>query len=314
MTVLPRVTWPSPPMAMAPARRTPRIVVPCGSNFELSLIVGRSAFPSCSRVGTVVNAGKVLEVKMGIDLGCGDIRVPEKFLYAAKFSTGFKKMRSEGMPEEVRMHGYPQALAARPLGDPDLYGTRPQAASVLADEHGHFSGFDQGCALAQPALECPHGLLANRDDARFFAFAEHLYRAVGEIKVKKIKTDELRKAQARGIQKLHQCVIACNERVPRRHIEKPRHLIGVKRVGQASACLRGADLITRICRQCPLAHQIVAEAAHCREAPLNAARCESGGVGVSGKSAHVLTVERGPVRDALAIAILYERRKIAGVA
>src|SRR5471030_1820772 len=41
MTVLPRVTWPSPPMAMAPARRTARIVVPCGSNFKLSLIVGR---------------------------------------------------------------------------------------------------------------------------------------------------------------------------------------------------------------------------------------------------------------------------------
>ena len=93
-------------------------------------------------MGTVVNAGKVLEVKMRIDLGGGDVRVTEKFLYAAKFSTGFKKMRSEGMPEEVRMHGHAQALAARPLGDPDLYGTRPQAASVPADEHRHFSGFN----------------------------------------------------------------------------------------------------------------------------------------------------------------------------
>ena len=30
MTVLPRVTWPSPPMATAPLRRTARMVVPCG--------------------------------------------------------------------------------------------------------------------------------------------------------------------------------------------------------------------------------------------------------------------------------------------
>jgi hypothetical protein len=41
-------------------------------------------------VGTVVNAGEVLEVKVGINLRRGDVSVAEELLHAAKFSTGFK--------------------------------------------------------------------------------------------------------------------------------------------------------------------------------------------------------------------------------
>ncbi len=46
-------------------------------------------------MGSVVDAGQMLEIKMGVDLGRGDVRVPEQFLYSAQFSTGFKEMRGE---------------------------------------------------------------------------------------------------------------------------------------------------------------------------------------------------------------------------
>ena len=46
-------------------------------------------------MGTVVNAGQVLEVKVGIDLGGRHVGVAEKLLHAAKFTTGFKQMRGE---------------------------------------------------------------------------------------------------------------------------------------------------------------------------------------------------------------------------
>jgi hypothetical protein len=41
-------------------------------------------------VGTIVNAGEVLKVKVGVNLRRGDVRMPEELLHAAKFSTGFK--------------------------------------------------------------------------------------------------------------------------------------------------------------------------------------------------------------------------------
>jgi hypothetical protein len=46
-------------------------------------------------VGTIVNAGEVLKVKVGVNLRGGDVRMPEQFLHTAQFSTGFKQMRCE---------------------------------------------------------------------------------------------------------------------------------------------------------------------------------------------------------------------------
>src|SRR6185312_14363891 len=139
MTVLPRVTWPSPPMAMAPLRRTARIVVPCGLNWEVSLM-NRSArlagerspahalrlFPLArARVTGFVDAGQVLEVKVGIDLGRGQAGVPEHLLHAAEILTGFKDMRSKRVAEEVRMHGDVEAPGPCPVRDPELHRSGP---------------------------------------------------------------------------------------------------------------------------------------------------------------------------------------------
>jgi hypothetical protein len=46
-------------------------------------------------VGTIVNAGEVLKVKVGVNLRSGDVGVAEELLHTAQFSTGFKQMRCE---------------------------------------------------------------------------------------------------------------------------------------------------------------------------------------------------------------------------
>ena len=117
ITVLPSVTWPSPPMATAPLRRTARIVVPCGLNvfrhasLEPSRRYGLAFRP---RVGSVVGAGQVGEIKVGVDLRRGDVRVAEQLLHAAQILTRFKQMRRERMPEQVRVDVRPAGPCAAP--------------------------------------------------------------------------------------------------------------------------------------------------------------------------------------------------------
>ncbi len=45
----------------------------------------------------------MLEIKVSVDLRGGDVGVAEQLLHPAKFSTGFKEMGSERMPEQVRV-------------------------------------------------------------------------------------------------------------------------------------------------------------------------------------------------------------------
>ena len=46
-------------------------------------------------MGSVVDAGQMLEIKMSVDLGRGDVRVAQQFLDGTQFSTGFKEMRGK---------------------------------------------------------------------------------------------------------------------------------------------------------------------------------------------------------------------------
>ena len=62
-------------------------------------------------MGRVVNAGEVLEVKVRVDLGGGDVGVAEQLLHAAQLAARLQQVRSEGMPEQVRMDASPARAA-----------------------------------------------------------------------------------------------------------------------------------------------------------------------------------------------------------
>jgi hypothetical protein len=50
-------------------------------------------------MGLIVDAGEMLEIKMGIHLSGGDVCVSEQFLNSAQILTGLQQVRGEGMPE-----------------------------------------------------------------------------------------------------------------------------------------------------------------------------------------------------------------------
>src|SRR5580698_5725525 len=100
------------------------------------------------------------------------------------------------MAEEVRMNRYAKALPTCPVRNPELHGARTQAPAVPADEDRQFGRLGELCARRKPALKRLHGLPAHRHDARLVALAEQAHGAIREIKIQKIKADELGKAQS----------------------------------------------------------------------------------------------------------------------
>src|SRR6185312_2746339 len=303
MTVLPRVTWPSPPMAMAPLRRTARMVVPWGLNWGVSLM-SRSArlarersppdasdfFPLArSRVTGFVDAGQVLEVKVGIDLGRGQAGVPEHLLHATKILTGFKNMRGKGVTEEVRMHGDVEAPGACPVGHPKLHGPGTQARAIAPQEERSLAPLRDRRPLLEPLRQRRGRLAPDGDDPLFPALAGHADGAV-RLQGVDLQRDELREAQTRGIEQFHDGAIPGREDVVGRHLQQARHPIHVQRPGELTAGFRIPDLASRIALDREdhrilaaldlaarpdtgqlLAQKKVVEAAHRGQAPLNAA-------------------------------------------
>src|SRR5688572_6932977 len=176
MTVLPRVTWPSPPRATAPLRRTARIVVPW--KFSAS---DMSALASGSGVGSVVYPGQVLEIKVRVDLGCTDVGVPQKFLHAPQVATRFQQVAGEGMSEQVRVHAHAEPPAPRPALDATLHGAWAEPPPVASHEDRSLVGRCDRCSRLEPRLQRRACLRANGHYALLVALAAHTHRVVGEV-------------------------------------------------------------------------------------------------------------------------------------
>ena len=93
--------------------------------------VALAAFAPGARMSLVVYLGQMLEIKVRVHLGRGDIRVTEQLLHRAKILTRFKQMRRERMAEHVRVHVHAETLLLRPALDADLDRALSQPAASL---------------------------------------------------------------------------------------------------------------------------------------------------------------------------------------
>ena len=120
MTVLPMLTWPSPPMATLPLRRTETMVVPrnCSMLICPAGVPRFAVFLPRARVSLVVYLGQMLEVKVRIHLGRRDVGVTQQFLHAAQVVARLEQVGGEGMPEQVWIHLGVDTLPAWPSGLP----------------------------------------------------------------------------------------------------------------------------------------------------------------------------------------------------
>ena len=52
----------------------------------------------------VIDAGEMLKIKMGVNLGRADVGMAEQFLHAAEVTAGLQHMAGKGMAQHVGMH------------------------------------------------------------------------------------------------------------------------------------------------------------------------------------------------------------------
>ena len=69
----------------------------------------------------IVHRGKVLKIKMGIDLGGGEVSMPQQLLHAAQIAARLQHMGGKGVAQLVRVYMAVQPLLNAPLGESLLY-------------------------------------------------------------------------------------------------------------------------------------------------------------------------------------------------
>ena len=312
ITVLPSVTWPSPPMATAPLRRTARMVVPCG--LKLS---DHWRPTSC------------VSPEGGKRRRCG----PGGRNQGACRSASWRCRRGRAAParranpysiqaDAWRKNGGTGADARGSAGPCAAPSTRCAAGSARCLRRVPFLPTNtrrlvdgrERRALAQPGAQrrrAPCGPRARCASCEPLPSTRTVRSA--RSRSREVEADELGEPQARRIEQLHDRAVAHGERVFGRDVEQLVELVDVERARQALRRLRRADVHGRIARHDALAQQVVEEPAHRRQAPLHAARAQAAGMRARGEHAHVLAVELLPVGEIAALGVVRERAQVARV-
>src|SRR5690348_9661602 len=91
--------------------------------------------PLRSRMRAVVHLGEVLEVEMGVDLGRPDVGMSQKFLDGAEVARGFQQVRGAGVPQQVGIDAFPDALGTRAPLECGADRARCKRSTAAAAQH-----------------------------------------------------------------------------------------------------------------------------------------------------------------------------------
>ncbi len=153
---------------------------------------------SGARMGLAVGFLEALDGDVGVDLGGGDAGVAEEFLDAAEIGAGVEHVSGEGVAELVGADVDGDAGVAEVFLEEFADADAGEACAALGDEEG--SGLDAG--LGAVALDGLEGRRADGDDALFAALAENADGLREGIDVGDVEADELREAEAAGVEEL----------------------------------------------------------------------------------------------------------------
>ena len=82
----------------------------------------------------VVYLGKMLEVKVSINLSGRDIGVAQQFLDTTQVMTGFQQVRGKRVPKEMRKYFRIDALVFAPVSYARLDRALADSSAAIADE------------------------------------------------------------------------------------------------------------------------------------------------------------------------------------
>jgi hypothetical protein len=248
----------------------------------------------------VVDAGEMLKIKVGVDLGRADIGVAQEFLHRPEVATGLEQVGGEGMPQLMGMDAGRHAETARPLAHAGLNRAGAQATAEPADEQRLLlRALQELAATVEPSAERFPGLAPHRDDPLLAAFARDPHEAIAEIQIGHVEAGQLRQSQPRGIEQLHDRAVPQHQRFVALELQQPRHLIHVQGLGQMARQLRRRHVAGGVRVHDVFPDQEGEEAPQGGQPALDAAGGEAPAVAPGGKGANMIAVHRLPARQVL---------------
>lgn len=130
---------------------------------------------------SVIDAGEVLEVEVGVDLRAAYAGVPEEFLHCAQIAARLQKMARKTVTKHVRMHMHAESERARPRTQPAGDSAAAQAMAGARNEQRGLARAGDAGTLRQPAPQGREGLAAHRYRASTAALAAHRDQAFSQI-------------------------------------------------------------------------------------------------------------------------------------
>jgi hypothetical protein len=116
---------------------------------------------------------------------------------------------------------------------------------------------------------------ADRHDTCLVAFAGDAHGVVARIDIAKIQARQFRKSQPRGIEEFQHGAVADGVRFAALDLQQPGHLVGVEGIGEPARHLWRGHVRARVALQCAFTNQVFHEAAHARQATLDAPWCQA---------------------------------------
>ena len=102
------------------------------------------------RVRFIIYLGEMLKIKVSIDLGRADVRMPEQLLDRPQITAGLHHMGCKAMAKQMRIDALWYAGLDGPVTHSVLNGARTDAVPTNADKKGNFIVGREFRATAQP--------------------------------------------------------------------------------------------------------------------------------------------------------------------
>src|SRR5687768_6444275 len=99
-------------------------------------------------MGSVVDLGEVLKIKVRVHLCRGNICMAEQLLNAAQVLARFQQMSGERMTKHVRVDVYAQSLPLRPFADAQLNCSRSETCAAMRDKQRKLTDRCNRCTFA----------------------------------------------------------------------------------------------------------------------------------------------------------------------
>src|SRR5258706_2028773 len=200
-----------------------------------------------------------------VDLRGRDVRMSEQELHHPQVGAVVDEVRREGVAQHVRRELLARdgARAVAPGEMPERLARHARTAGGVEQDIG--AGF---LSLLQVFRYPVGGDLDDRDQPLLRALAERANNVAVEVHLEDLQPDQLRHAQARGVEQLeHRPVAQAEPRGDVRRAEERFHVGFGERLGKARYALGRIEPERRIGAEAPLAHAILIEALERRHQP-----------------------------------------------